>query len=125
MCPNYDKKNVHILKFLICDKIDNCVSIPFKQILYCTYQYGMNRVTKLWYPNSFQRYWEKTHFLCDFYYALLLQITFFQIGQYKFCDTVPSSGDRSLMCLKPRENHITNNKTIPSQKLHKIGKSVL
>ena len=35
-CHNYDNKNVHIAKFLICDKINNCVSISFKQTLYCT-----------------------------------------------------------------------------------------
>ena len=33
---NYDKKNVQIPKVLICDKFNNCVSIPFKQTLYCT-----------------------------------------------------------------------------------------
>ena len=35
-CHNYDNKNVHIPKFLICDKINNCVTISFKQTLYCT-----------------------------------------------------------------------------------------
>ncbi len=34
-CHNYEKKIVHIPKFLICDKIYNCVSISFKQTLYC------------------------------------------------------------------------------------------
>ena len=36
-CHNYDKKNVHIPKFLIWDKINKCVSITFKQTLYCKF----------------------------------------------------------------------------------------
>ena len=35
-CHNYDIKNVHIPKFFICDKINNCVSVSLKQTLYCT-----------------------------------------------------------------------------------------
>jgi len=35
-CNNYDNKNVHIPKFLICDKINSLVSISSKQTFYCT-----------------------------------------------------------------------------------------
>ena len=80
-------------------------------MLSCTSkQYGGNRVTKFRYRNSF---WSDC--VITIFFAILLpsissnNITFYESGQYKICDTVPSVRVRSLINRKPRiKNKLEN-----------------